>query len=142
MPIVQVSILQSEDAEQHLKLGRALAALRDRNVAIVGSGFASLHNFAIMRPVLSGGAPAPAMQRKFDEWSAALAEAVLQDKVDDRAAKLVDWRGLPHAYDMHPNGGADHFMPLLVCAGAAGDGTGKSYVDDFGGVPIWSFYWE
>ncbi|KFG82793.1 hypothetical protein MANI_110786, partial [Metarhizium anisopliae] len=55
VPIVQVSVLESEDPEHHLRIGAALARLRARNIAIIGSGFASLHNFAAMRGLRFGG---------------------------------------------------------------------------------------
>ena len=38
VPIVQMSVLENQDAEEHLRMGKALAKLRDENVMILGSG--------------------------------------------------------------------------------------------------------
>lgn len=144
VPIVQLSVLRSQDPSEHIRMGRALASLRDANVAIVGSGFASLHNLPLMISLMGAhGDPSAGriVKSKAREWNKALAESVLEKNLPDRDKKLQRWRELPHAYDMHPRQGAEHFMPLLVCAGAGGDATGKGYKDDFHGVDIWSYYW-
>lgn len=141
VPIVQLSVLESEDPAEHLRMGRALAFLRDANIAIVGSGFASFHNLPLMFRLMGSG-DASAIQSKTKEWNKALTEAVLEEKMEDRENRLSKWREFPHAYDMHPRHGAEHFMPLLVCAGAGGEVPGKGYKDDFHGVDIWSYYWS
>lgn len=145
LPIVQLSVLRSEDPAEHLKMGRALSALRDSNIAIVGSGFASFHNLPLMFSLMSGNPQAVKMLKgKSEQWNTALTDAVLKKTGVEREQGLEKWREFPHAYDMHPRNGAEHFMPLLVCAGAGGqdDGVGKGYKDDFHGVNIWSYYWE
>ncbi|EXU96328.1 aromatic ring-opening dioxygenase, LigB subunit [Metarhizium robertsii] len=143
VPIVQVSVLESEDPEHHLRIGAALARLRHRNIAIIGSGFASLHNFAAMRGLRFGGT---AFVRDFkalsDEWNAALTAAATAEASDDRWTALRAWRTLPHANQMHPPRAGEHFMPLLVCAGAAGDGEKAGvYKDVYSGVDILTYYW-
>ncbi|KAK7731536.1 hypothetical protein SLS53_008776 [Cytospora paraplurivora] len=122
VPIVQLSVMQSEDPAEHIRLGRALSTLRDSNVAILGSGFASLHNLPLMF-ALMGGDPTvtKVVKSKTKVWNQALTSAVLESDVQAREKKLACWRDLPHAYDMHPRYGAEHFMPLLVCVGAGGD---------------------
>lgn len=51
VPIVQVSLFDSEDADQHYRLGEALQGLRDEGVLIVGAGMAvhNLRDFRAMR---------------------------------------------------------------------------------------------
>lgn len=142
VPIVQLSVLASEDPAQHLRMGRALASLRDSNVAIVGSGSASFHNLALFASVMRGGASASVVQAKAKQWNKALADAVRHEDAAAREEKLTRWRELPNAYDMHPRNGAEHFMPLLVCAGAGGETPGKGYKDDFHGIETWSYYWD
>jgi aromatic ring-opening dioxygenase catalytic subunit (LigB family) len=140
VPIVQLSVLASEDPATHFAMGRALGKLRDSNIAIVGSGFASFHN---VRQMLTINARSSGqLKSKIDAWNAALGDAVMQDTVDQREAKLLHWREFPHAYDTHPATGAEHFMPLLVCAGAAGDQKGEAYKDDYAGLDMYSYYWE
>ncbi|KZZ90834.1 Extradiol ring-cleavage dioxygenase, class III enzyme, subunit B [Moelleriella libera RCEF 2490] len=144
IPIVQMSVLASEDAEQHLRMGQALARLREKNIAIVGSGFASLHNFAEMRPLLSGGDAKHirAFKGVSDEWNRALTRATTTPGKEDRWNALKGWRALPHADRMHPPRAGEHFMPLIVCAGAASDGEeAGTYKDVFSGVDIYTYYW-
>ncbi|KAH8716377.1 Extradiol ring-cleavage dioxygenase [Beauveria bassiana] len=148
IPIVQVSVLQSEDPEQHLRMGRALAALRDDNVAIVGSGFASFHNIPIMQSLRGFGSMSAdpkwlAFKERTDEWNAAVTDAVTAANETERADKVARWRELPFADVMHPPRGGEHFMPLIVCAGAARkeDGPGKTYKDEYMGVDIFTYYW-
>lgn len=148
IPVVQVSVLASEDPAQHLRMGRALAALREDNVAIVGSGFASFHNLGIMRSLrgFAGNSLDKnwlAFKAKTDEWNAALTEAVAPANATERADRVARWRELPHADMMHPPRGGEHFMPLIVCAGAAReeDGAAKTYKDEYMGVDIFTYYW-
>jgi aromatic ring-opening dioxygenase catalytic subunit (LigB family) len=89
----------------------------------------------------------PAGSKQFaplsDEWSRALTEALEIEDVVERNKRLAEWRKFPHAYQMHPDGGAEHFLPLLVTAGSAGqeDGKVKKYKDTFVGVGVWTYYW-
>ena len=143
VPIVQLSVLRSEDPGEHIRMGRALSTLRDSNVAIVGSGFASLHNFALMRPLMGGDPSAVKEVRAVTGvFNKALTDAVQEKDPQERERRLVGWRDLPRAYDIHPRHAAEHFMPLLVCAGAGGHERAGAYKDDFGGVDIWSYHWS
>lgn len=139
VPIVQVSVMRSENPADHFRMGRALSTLRDSNVAILGSGFPSLHN---LRHMFSGITGEPSFKRLNEVWSEAVNAAVTEEKVEERQKKLEEWRKFPGAYDMHPRGGAEHFLPLVVCAGAAGEGKGKTYSDKFVGLDMYSYYWK
>jgi aromatic ring-opening dioxygenase catalytic subunit (LigB family) len=97
--------MASLDPGAHLRLGRALAPLRDEGVFIVGSGD-SFHN---MRRF---GAGAREPSRRFNAW---LSEAVTGD-VGERERKLAGWEAAPEARVCHPR--EDHLIPLMVVAGA------------------------
>jgi aromatic ring-opening dioxygenase catalytic subunit (LigB family) len=138
IPIVQLSVLASESASQSYAIGRALSTLRAQNIAIIGSGFATLHNLRLM---FSGESSTPAFKQKNADWSGAVTDAAMTDDDEARARKFEGWREWPNAYTMHPRGGAEHFLPLIVCAGAARTTKGRKYGDDFRGVDMWSYYW-
>lgn len=148
IPIVQVSVLASEDPATHLRMGAALATLRADNVAIIGSGFASFHNLGLMRSLRGFGGNSLdkgwlEFKAKTDEWNGALTDAVTEANGTARADKVGRWREMPFADVMHPPRGGEHFMPLIVCAGAAteADGKAETYKDEFLGVDIFTYYW-
>jgi aromatic ring-opening dioxygenase catalytic subunit (LigB family) len=114
MPILQVSLRRGLDPAAHLALGAALAPLRSRGVLIVGSGM-SFHNLGI-RSLENARIP-PSEQ--FDEW---LTQAVCSTDPAERNARLTRWTEAPAARFAHPR--AEHLMPLMVAAGAAGEDRG------------------
>jgi aromatic ring-opening dioxygenase catalytic subunit (LigB family) len=139
IPIIQLSVLSSESVSTHYELGQALSKLRDTNVAIIGSGFSSFHNLRLM---FSGITDDPSFRTRNSAWNKAVLEAVGEEDVGKRGEALAKWREFPGAYEMHPRGGAEHFLPLIVSAGAGGDGKAKWYTDKFLGLDMYSFYWD
>lgn len=130
IPVVQLSIDQRFDPDEHLAVGRALAPLRDEGVLILGSGF-SYHNLGLMGP----GATAPSAA--FDEW---LGATVVDSEPAERTARLRRWTDAPSARIAQPR--EDHLIPLMVVVGAAEDEPAvRSYHerDWFGGVTASSF---
>lgn len=127
MPILQLSMLHSLDPEAHLRLGRALAPLRDEGVLIVGSGL-SYHNL----PAMMSRDPAHLdAARRFDDWLTAAVEA----EPEARDALLRDWGKAPGARQSHPR--EDHLLPLMVAAGAAGADRGRrDYADTMADKPV------
>jgi aromatic ring-opening dioxygenase catalytic subunit (LigB family) len=139
IPIIQLSVLSSEDPSIHYQMGKALSKLRDSNIAIIGSGFASFHNLRIM---FSGLTKDSSFRTRNAAWNKAITEAVSEESSEEREKKLEGWRKFPGAYEMHPRGGAEHFLPLIVCAGAGGDGVAGKYTDEFMGLDMYSYYWD
>ncbi len=127
VPIVQVSLLASLDPASHIRLGQALAPLRDEGVLIIGSGM-SYHNMRTMmahlRDCATNRLPDPGSQR-FDDW---LTEVVSKAAPDLLVAALGAWDKAPAARDAHPR--EEHLLPLHVVAGAAGDDSGRRTFND------------
>jgi aromatic ring-opening dioxygenase catalytic subunit (LigB family) len=121
IPIMTLSVRADLDPAAHLAAGRALAALRDEGVLIIGSGM-SFHN---MRGY---GDPrfAPVSDR-FDDW---LTQTVEQTDPNRRNAALANWAEAPAARQSHPPGKEEHLIPLMVAAGAAEHGTGRRVFSD------------
>jgi len=113
MPTVQLSLVAGLDPATHLRLGRALAPLRDEGVLILGSGM-SYHD---LRGFFRGGARNPS--RAFDAW---LAESMALPAAE-RDARLEAWARAPSARACHPR--EEHLLPLMVIAGAAGADRGQ-----------------
>ena len=118
LPVLQLS-LPSQDPAELLAVGRALAPLRDEGVLIIGSGFLT-HNLRALRERTT-----PAWATDFDAWSA---DVIARH---DTGA-LLDYRrrapGVREALPTH-----EHFVPVIVAAGAAGD--------DAAAFPITGFWW-
>ncbi len=111
VPVTQLSILASGDPARHFALGRALAGLRHEGVLVLASGNAT-HNLPERG---RRDDPPQAFARAFDDWLAAAIES-------GRTDALLDYLDAgPEAARNHPT--PDHYTPLLVALGAAGDGA-------------------
>jgi aromatic ring-opening dioxygenase catalytic subunit (LigB family) len=139
VPIVQMSVYASQSPDDLFRLGQALRPLRDQNIAIMGSGFASYHN---LQGMFSGATSAPGFKEKHSEWAKSLDDAMSTTSTEERGAKLKDWRKWPYASLMHPPRGTEHFSPLVVCAGAAGEQAAESWSDEFLGFDNKTYYWK
>ncbi len=114
VPIVQLSLQQGLDPARHIAIGRALAPLRDENIAVIGSGL-SFHNLAtIGHPAMNGPAAL------FDAW---LTRTLCELPVGERDASLARWTSAPYARQCHPR--EEHLLPLMVAAGAAAGDPGR-----------------
>jgi 4,5-DOPA dioxygenase extradiol len=58
VPIVQVSLFNNEDSDQHYRMGQALESLRDEGVLIIGAGMA-VHNLRDYRAMRAKGETMP-----------------------------------------------------------------------------------
>ena len=112
VPIVVVSLDASLDPSTHLALGAALRPLHDEGVLVFATGSVT-HN---LRDVFSRRIDAP-----LEPYADAFARWVNRTvQAGDRSA-LREWLSLgPEAQRAHPT--AEHFMPLMVAAGAGGQG--------------------
>lgn len=113
IPIFQLSVQPGETPAHHIALGRKLAPLRQDGVLVMGSGSA-IHNLRALVRGAASSEPEPWAQA-FDDW---LADTV--EKGDEGA--LADYRAqAPYAREAHPTD--EHFLPLHVAFGAAGEGA-------------------
>ncbi|WP_199052433.1 class III extradiol ring-cleavage dioxygenase [Aquitalea sp. ASV15] len=111
IPLVMVSLPHAATADTYYRMGRALRALRDDNVMIVGSGSYTHNLWQLGR---DGSAP-PSWAEDFAQWM----DHALSD---NRPQDILNWKQLaPHARENHPSD--EHFNPLLVAMGAASDDT-------------------
>ena len=110
VPVFQVSLPAGLTPAQAYALGQALQPLRDEGVLVVGSGSLT-HNLYEFR--MDHGGDEAEYAREFAAWVRQAVEA--RDDVRLQQALEI----APHARRAHPT--AEHFLPLLVAAGAAAD---------------------
>jgi aromatic ring-opening dioxygenase catalytic subunit (LigB family) len=129
VPVVMLSLKSSFDPEEHIRAGRALAALRDEGILIMGSGL-TYHN---MR-----GFGRDESTRVAETFQSYLDSAIAQADAKVRNELLIHWENAPGARLAHPR--EDHLMPLLVAAGAAAEDSGREiFVDHVFKVPMASY---
>ena len=129
IPVVQLSLKQGLDAREHLALGRALAPLRDEGVFLLGSGN-TFHNLRAFRDPRSQPAAA-----EFDRWL----QAAVNTAPEQRDLQLAGWASAPFARFCHPR--EEQLIPLMFCAGAAGQDRGvTTWSGTFGGVAVSAFH--
>lgn len=132
IPVLQVSMPHDLDAEGALRLGRALAPLREQGVLVIGSGSLT-HNLYEFRQHISD----PEYAQAFADW---VGDAVARRDVES----LVDYRRrAPHAERAHPT--EEHFLPLLVALGASNDDDDRARLIEggmtYGTLSMDSFGW-
>lgn len=113
IPCLQLSLVNSLDPAEHIRMGQALQDLDYENLLVIGSGF-SFHNMrAFFAPETS---ETKTMNEAFEDWlvtncsSPDISEA-------ERAQRLIEWAKAPSARFCHPR--EEHLLPLHVCYGIA-----------------------
>lgn len=120
IPVIQMSLTNTLNPEEHIAIGQALESLRDESVLIVGSGM-SFHN---MRGY--GDPRYGPISDIFDTW---LTQSVESDP-HTRNKSLAHWEDAPGARQCHLSGAEEHLIPLMVVSGAAGQDKGvKAFTD-------------
>lgn len=122
IPVVQLSLLSSMDAQAHINMGQALQSLMQQNVLIIGSGF-SFHNLRsqnwadLHKPDPDNAA--------FQDWLIETCTADMSE--EERCQRLVNWEQAPAARYCHPR--EEHLLPLHVCQAIANQ-KGRVVFDD------------
>jgi 4,5-DOPA dioxygenase extradiol len=107
IPVLQLSLQTALGPEHHLKLGEALAPLREQGVLIIGSGGATHNLREYFHPAGD--------HRTYEDFSAWLHDALIRG---DRQALLDYRRRAPQADRNHPT--EEHLLPLFVALGTGG----------------------
>lgn len=128
IPVVQLSLVSSLDPELHIKIGEAIAPLREEGVLLIGSGM-SFHNMQVFRSSMmdKSGNQVDTKSKQFDEY---LQHTITgQISWEERRKNLVGWvDDAPAARYCHPR--EEHLLPLMVVAGAAMHDSGTTIYND------------
>lgn len=113
IPCVQLSLVNSLNPAEHIKVGEALQSLDVENLLVIGSGF-SFHNMkAFFAPETD---ETNMMNASFENW---LVDTCSNAEINEQARrqKLIHWADAPYARYCHPR--EEHLLPLHVCYGFA-----------------------
>jgi 4,5-DOPA dioxygenase extradiol len=125
IPVVELSVQSRLGPAHHLQLGRALAALREEDVLVLGSG-SFTHDLRRVR-WQEDATLAPDVV-EFADWMAlALAEGRVSDLLAYRTKA-------PHAARNHPT--EEHLLPLYVALGAGGAQTRAERLHSSGSMGV------
>ena len=134
IPVYQVSIDWARDMNFHFEFARALRALRNRGVLVLGSGNI-VHNLRRSMPRVAEGDIRPFdWAVEFDAW--------VQARIDDR-----DYSGLARHTDAGQSAllavpTPDHYVPLLYAAAVAEPGETVTQIFEqvfYGGISMRTF---
>ncbi|MFJ4158212.1 DODA-type extradiol aromatic ring-opening family dioxygenase [Pseudomonas sp. NPDC089752] len=110
IPVIQVSLPSRMGPGLQLKVGQALAALREEDILLVGSGSIT-HNL--------GELDWHAGPEVIEPWALAFRDWVVEKLGEDDQAALLDFQQqAPFAARNHPSD--EHFLPLFFALGAGG----------------------
>lgn len=127
VPVVQLSIDETQPAAYHYELGRRLAPLRDEGVLIIGSGNVvhNLHAYAW------GRRPIEPL-----DWAVRFETRARQLLLSGEHEPLVNYEGLGRDAQLSAPT-PDHYLPLLYVLGLSREGDEVSFpVEGFDGGSI------
>lgn len=119
IPVVQLSIDATQDAEFHYQLGRRLAPLRDEGILVVGSGNV-VHNLRLMKR--GEGVP------PFD-WAVRFNDQVREYLGSRNHEALVEFHRLGEDARLSAPT-PEHYLPLLYVCALQGEGEAMSFAVD------------
>lgn len=135
IPCIQVSLSASLDAALHVRMGKALAALKTENLLLLGSGL-SFHNLQAL--MLKRDDADDPKNRAFEDWLAQTCTAEFLSE-QERERRLVDWQAAPHARYCHPR--EEHLLPLQVCYGVGRSPARMVFQEPVAGFIVSAYQW-
>ncbi|MEW8294679.1 MAG: class III extradiol ring-cleavage dioxygenase [Candidatus Thiodiazotropha sp.] len=121
IPCVQISLVESMNPAQHIRIGEALRALKYDNLLVIGSGF-SFHNMRAFSATET--AESRRMNESFEAWLIDTCSNSAHHE-EERTLRLNNWHKAPYARFCHPR--EEHLLPLHVCYGIARSACSSFY---------------
>ena len=134
IPALQLSLLRGLDPAAHIALGKALRALMQENILVIGSGF-SFHNMRAFSWE-AANPPDPANDA-FQNWLIEVCTGPMPQP--EREQRLIAWEKAPSARYCHPR--EEHLLPLHVCLAMADRPAEVVFDDRILGKRAVAFLW-
>ncbi|CUG88857.1 aromatic ring-opening dioxygenase, LigB subunit, putative [Bodo saltans] len=116
IPVIPISVLRSQNAAEHIAMGRVLSEFRKEGVLFIGSGM-TMHNFKYFGKSGEYGTTFN------NSLTKVLADPDLSS--DAQIERMKDVRAFPGIAESQPDGGMEHLMPLLTCVGISQGGLAR-----------------
>jgi len=136
IPCFQISLLHSQNPQEHINLGKALRPLTDKNILFIGSGF-SFHNLRAFN--FGHNETVDQRNESFQDWLLTICCST-QLTEDERTKELIAWETAPNARYCHPR--EEHLLPLHICYGLAGVAAENIFDDTIAGKRSLAFLWR
>lgn len=137
VPVIQVSLAGTDDIDIHYKLGQALSKYRDLNGCLIFSGM-SVHNLRDIGRAMYSGKKAMDYVKPFNQLLTKILTGPY-DQILPQLKELPNKEGWRRLYMLsHPTN--DHFLPVVVGAGASRGDTCKQLYTDEGLSLGWNIY--
>jgi len=137
VPCVQLSLIETLDPLQHIRIGKALAELREQNILVIGSGL-SFHNLKAFFSITTD--QGRNMNESFERWlmhTCSDTGTGMDEK--ERVKQLSNWEAAPGARYCHPR--EEHLLPLHVCYGLAQGPAREIFTLDLMGKSTSCYLW-
>ena len=136
IPCIQISLSSSLDAALHVRIGKALSALKKENLLVLGSGF-SFHNIQVMMSKVDS--VIESRNQAFEDW---LEQTCCDSSLPEteRERRMANWQEAPHARYVHPR--EEHLLPLQVCYGMGQAAAQKVYQEPVAGFLCSAYQWK
>ncbi|MGD9975287.1 MAG: class III extradiol ring-cleavage dioxygenase [Desulfatirhabdiaceae bacterium] len=134
IPCLQLSLLCGLNPGAHLALGKALCALNNERILVIGSGF-SFHNMRAFS--WQGNASSDPANDAFQNWLIDVCAGSISQSERERC--LAEWEKAPSARYCHPR--EEHLLPLHVCLGMAEKPAELIFDDQILGKRSVTFLW-
>lgn len=135
-PLVQVSLSASDDFEFHHRLGEALSKYRSLGGIVICSGM-TVHNLRDLGIAMDRGGKPLAYVSKFNDL---LSSIITGSNGEERLTKLENVQENERSLLYHAHPTLEHFMPVVVAAGAASTETGQELYNNASLSLGWGVY--
>ncbi|KAG0688701.1 hypothetical protein C6P40_000615 [Pichia californica] len=138
IPLIQVSLAGTPDIEIHYRLGEALSRYRDLNGMIIFSGM-SVHNLRDLGIAFSNDNKPMPYGKPFNDLLTKILTNKDSSKILDEFKQMTRIPEQNKLYrSSHPTN--EHFLPLVVAAGASRGDECKLLYSDVSGSLGWNLY--
>ena len=132
-PVITISSFHSQNAADHIQLGKMISGLRDMGYLVLGSGATAhvMDIWTVEDPERGAGLA----------FNTALSKTLTTPDIPTAVKEefMLNFLSIEGANEAQRKGQTDHFMPWLTCFGV-GIGSGSSFAKEIANVPMGTWH--